>query len=59
MTEPCPRCKGTGCITDTSIACRGCCPDCQPPSSHETTQRRAAVRAFADALPAKKIDVHR
>ena len=26
--EECPRCLGRGCITETSIACLGCCPDC-------------------------------
>lgn len=54
MTEPCPRCKGTGCITDTSIACRGCCPDCQPPSAHETPEHAAEVRPLVDGLPAKR-----
>lgn len=26
-TPECPRCHGRGCVTETSIACRGCCPD--------------------------------
>lgn len=26
--KTCERCGGRGCVTETSIACLGCCPDC-------------------------------